>query len=329
MSIGLCANANRTHKLPPILIHKYKSQRALKNSNELPPSVRQYQLENGVVGKVILLVDNCSSRKDMEPEEMFEIMYLPPNTTSLIQTTDQSVIAKFKTLYRHQILRRILQYEKGIEEFYKSFNTKDCTDLVNKSWMDITPINIYNSWSKILPRDNKDEDETNPNILNISIHSSILQLEALRHSEDINKNDADEDMHEERGEEEEKEESETEYEEEEQDTVSRVISSGDYNTIDELITVLKSRFAPLDTSYQLYGNLSKMAQMPNEAVVGYSSRVSSLPLQIKNCNEIEQPKLAQQYNKTTETNAVRTFLTGLRPEIYGRLRSHEYMSRLF
>ncbi|XP_076397914.1 uncharacterized protein LOC143266186 [Megachile rotundata] len=106
---------------------------------------------------------------------------------------------------------------------------------------------------------------------------------------------------------------------------SRVISSGDYNTIDELINVLKSRFAPLYTSYQLYGDLSKIAQMPNEAVVDYSSRVSSLLLQIKNCNEIEQPQLAPQYNKTAETNAVRAFLTGLRSEIYGRLRSHEYI----
>nr|XP_012151897.1 PREDICTED: jerky protein homolog-like [Megachile rotundata] len=134
--------------------------------------VRQYQLENGVVGKVILLVDNCSSHKDREPEELFEVLYLPPNTTSLIQPMDQGVIAKFKTLYRHQILRRILQYEKRMEEFYKSFNIKDCIDLVNKSWMDITATNIYNSWSKILPRDNKDEDETNPDTLNISIHSS-------------------------------------------------------------------------------------------------------------------------------------------------------------
>ena len=39
--------------------------------------------------------------------------------------------------------------------------------------------------------------------------------------------------------------------------VSRVVLNGDYNTIDELIKVLNSRFAPLHSSIQLYGDMSR------------------------------------------------------------------------
>nr|XP_034195201.1 uncharacterized protein LOC117611376 [Osmia lignaria] len=80
---------------------------------------------------------------------------------------------------------------------------------------------------------------------------------------------------------------------------SRVVLSGDYNTIEQLITVLKSRFAPLYSSIQLYGDMSKMAQMPNEAVVDYSSRVS-------------------------KAHAVKAFLTGIKPEIFSQMRNCEF-----
>nr|XP_034174769.1 uncharacterized protein LOC117601733 [Osmia lignaria] len=104
----------------------------------------------------------------------------------------------------------------------------------------------------------------------------------------------------------------------------RVVLSGDYNTIEQLITVLKSRFAPLYSSIQLCGDMSKLAQMPNEAVVDYSSRVSSILLQIQNCNEIEVPEYTQQYNASAEANAVKAFLTGMKPEIFSRIRNCEF-----
>ena len=44
---------------------------------------------------------------------------------------------------------------------------------------------------------------------------------------------------------------------------SRVVLNGDYNTIDELIRVLNSRFAPLHSSIQLYGDMSRVAQLPD------------------------------------------------------------------
>ncbi|XP_017790869.1 PREDICTED: jerky protein homolog-like [Habropoda laboriosa] len=213
VSIGLCSNADGTHKLLPIFVHKFKNPQALKNCVELPvvyksqrqacmntdifnewyeedfkPSVRQYQSENETVGKVMLLLDNCSSHKitnlSQEDDDDFEIVYLPPNTTSLVQPMDQGITAKLKTTYRHKILHRILQYENNVEEFYLKYNIKECIDLVYESWMGITSSNIKNGWNKILSRDCGEEEEAN--VLNTSTHSEMSGMMRVITGEDNN-----------------------------------------------------------------------------------------------------------------------------------------------
>ncbi|XP_046142180.1 jerky protein homolog-like [Osmia bicornis bicornis] len=198
VSIGLCSNATGTHKLAPIFIHKFQNPRALKNCGNLPvvykaqrqawmtreifncwyeehfkPSVQMYKTERGMLGKVILLVDNCSSHKNITPQvdEHFEIIYLPPNTTALIQPMDQGVIAKFKKSYRHKMLRRVLQYDQGMQEFYHKFNIKECINLVAESWTDITSANLKASWNKIFCRESGEID-----VCDTSIHSEMTDI---------------------------------------------------------------------------------------------------------------------------------------------------------
>nr|XP_034195197.1 uncharacterized protein LOC117611373 [Osmia lignaria] len=107
---------------------------------------------------------------------------------------------------------------------------------------------------------------------------------------------------------------------------SRVVQNGDYDTIEELIAVIKSRFAPLFTSMQLCGDMARMVQAPTEAVVDYGSRVSGLLIQIKSCNEMEFPDQVERYNQSSETNTVRAFLTGLKQEVYSRMRNQNFDS---
>nr|XP_034189857.1 jerky protein homolog-like [Osmia lignaria] len=199
VSIGLCANANGTHKLAPIFIHKLKSPRALQNCGNLPvmyksqrqawitqeifnswyeeqfkPSVETYKTESGILGKAILLVNNCAIHKLINPQldTNFEIIYLPLNTTALLQPVDhQLVIAKFKTNYRHKMLHQILQYERGINDFSYKFNIKQCIDLVAKSWMDITSANLRTSWNKIFSMESGEID-----ISNTSVHSEMTDI---------------------------------------------------------------------------------------------------------------------------------------------------------
>ena len=76
---------------------------------------------------------------------------------------------------------------------------------------------------------------------------------------------------------------------------SRVVISGEYNKINDLISVLSSCFAPLHTSIQLYGELV-------------------LLLKIRHCNTIQVPAHEAQFNINAKQNAVKAFLTGLKIE---------------
>ncbi|XP_017794487.1 PREDICTED: jerky protein homolog-like [Habropoda laboriosa] len=192
VTVAFCANSTGTHKLPVLFIHKYANPRALNHCKENLPvvykhqhnswineqiftdwylnhfkkSVRECQLREHRVRKVLLLVDNF--RGHMIPEELrednhFKLMFLPPNTTSIIQPMDQGIIAKCKKLFRYQLLRRILQYSSSIKEFYPNYDIKDCIDFIANSWNNITPDNVRYSWRKLFRRTYSLENpEANP-----------------------------------------------------------------------------------------------------------------------------------------------------------------------
>nr|XP_031843598.1 jerky protein homolog-like [Nomia melanderi]XP_031843599.1 jerky protein homolog-like [Nomia melanderi] len=177
--VGLCANATGTHKLKPLVINKFKNPRALKHckdqmpvvlksqrrgwidqttfsnwyENDFKSAVRKYQLENGVQEKAVLLLDNCWGHKLLMAEyhydDQFEIVFLPPNTTSLLQPMGQGVIAKIKKLFRHKMLSRIIACGGGLNEFYSKYTIKDCIQLLDESWTEINSRNIRNSWNNI------------------------------------------------------------------------------------------------------------------------------------------------------------------------------------
>ncbi|XP_046145858.1 jerky protein homolog-like [Osmia bicornis bicornis] len=93
-------------------------------------SVRQYQLENGLCGKVVLIIDNCASHKlpiNYVQDDHFIIKYLAPNTTSLIQPMDQGIIAKFKRSFRHKLTQRLVSYGSGAEQFFKTYDESKFT----------------------------------------------------------------------------------------------------------------------------------------------------------------------------------------------------------
>lgn len=103
----------------------------------------------------------------------------------------------------------------------------------------------------------------------------------------------------------------------------RVALSGEYNDVESLLAVIKTRFAPVYSSSQLHGELSKVTQHPDESVVDYGSRVSMILQQLKSCYQTENPIQAVQFTNSAEINAIKNFLTGLKTDIYTRLYSRE------
>ncbi|GFV78157.1 tigger transposable element-derived protein 1 [Trichonephila clavipes] len=117
VTLLLCSNASGDRMLKPLLINKSLRPRALKGKDlkQLPvhwmanpkawmttaiftewfnncfvPEVEAYMKEKSLDFKVLLIVDNVASHPELEHLNV-QLVFLPPNTTSLIQALDQGI----------------------------------------------------------------------------------------------------------------------------------------------------------------------------------------------------------------------------------------------
>lgn len=183
VTVGLCANATGRHKLAPLFIHKKERPRALKHCSDRLPvifkhqprawmdqkvfddwylnhfkgAVRAHQLETRIFGKVFLVVGNFRGNtlqvtEEMRRDDQFEIILLPTNANSVFDPIDQDVVELTKTNYRRKMLQRLLNYARGIQEFYFDYDLKDCMDLFCEAWSEITDTALQGSWRNIIKK---------------------------------------------------------------------------------------------------------------------------------------------------------------------------------
>ncbi|XP_015431457.1 PREDICTED: jerky protein homolog-like [Dufourea novaeangliae] len=189
VTIGLCANVTGSHKLVPLFINRFENPRVLKYwkhrlpviykaqqqafmdqtvfadwyQNYFKPDVMKYQLHNGTCGKVVLLLDNSREYniqylEELQGDERFQIVFLPPNTSHLLQPIDQ-VLEKTKKAYRHKMLNRAMSYPDGIQEFYSNYDLKDCIHLLYEAWLEMSVLDIQNSWKNLIKQVAEGEPE--------------------------------------------------------------------------------------------------------------------------------------------------------------------------
>ena len=93
-----------------------------------------------------------------------EVMFLPVNTTALIQPMDQSVIASFiKAYYLRRVITDMLSEvnrkrdlgqlnsEDVVRNFWKNFNIAKSLSMVDDSWKEVKSLTLKNCWNKLLP----------------------------------------------------------------------------------------------------------------------------------------------------------------------------------
>lgn len=205
VTIAFCANATGSHKLLPLFIHKYKDPKALSQieqcKGKLPTVfrsqtnqeilahwytryfktfVRRRQLEKGVTGKVLLLVNNYYTEhiatKDKQ-DEQFEMIFLPANnTTSSFQPLDQEIVETAKRNYRYYMLKHMLDYAGRIREFHEKYNLKDCIDILYKSWVDVTSEDIKHSWRKLLREPSHTTRDRGTQVTDINLQELINNI---------------------------------------------------------------------------------------------------------------------------------------------------------
>ena len=104
----------------------------------------------GLPAKALLLMDNASSHPSIEElcsqDGLIKTMFLPTNTTSLIQPMDQGVLYNLKRRYKRHLLEKMILYETidGLlyDQFAKNVNIKDCIHSVANAWEQIQSISL-------------------------------------------------------------------------------------------------------------------------------------------------------------------------------------------
>lgn len=216
ITVLVAANASGSHALPLFVIGKSQKPRSFANMFNLPvvyrgqknawmdsslfnkwyiedfiPNVLAHQRRTQTLGKTILLLDNAPCHPSIDSMNNlaqmagytdFEVMYLPPNVTSLIQPMDQGVIEKLKRLYRKEMLKRLLladESEESVKEFLKKISIKDCCFMLADCWKEVTSLNLSRAWHKICMTEEEEGTNDSPTDdteeQNVSIITSMVQ----------------------------------------------------------------------------------------------------------------------------------------------------------
>lgn len=181
----LGSNAAGDHKLKPLLVYHSENPRALKGfskshlpiiwkanrkgwitmalfsdwfRNHFVPAVTAYNKRHNLDNKALLILDNAPGHPT-ELEHMFEnikVVFLPKNTTSLLQPMDQGIISTLKAYYLRRTFRQLIAATDGdekptIREVWKSYNIKHAIDNIAVCWEEIAQSSLRGVWKKVCP----------------------------------------------------------------------------------------------------------------------------------------------------------------------------------
>ena len=151
--------------------------------------------------KIVLLVENCPGHKIDNIEHRLDyvrVVFLPPNTTSVIQPCDVGIIQAFKSSYRRMMLRKVIQLvddpsmgKLDSMTLKHNINILHCLQFAKSAWESVTAGTIQNCWRKAGfklpnseavddPLDEAEEDEDN---VDSSLSSDLTELEKLDETE--------------------------------------------------------------------------------------------------------------------------------------------------
>jgi hypothetical protein len=171
-------NAEGTDKLPLIMIGKSAKPRCFNkvNPSSIPltylnqrkawmdatlfkkiflehyvPHIKKFLRRNMLPQRAVILVDNATSHDELEKDGI-KVIFLPPNTTSLIQPMDQGPIAAVKKRYISFFMLAAMNRDDGVDlnTFLKKWNLLQTSVAIGNAWSQITEETLKNSWNPLL-----------------------------------------------------------------------------------------------------------------------------------------------------------------------------------
>ncbi|KFD62493.1 hypothetical protein M514_25343 [Trichuris suis] len=190
LSLLLGANAAGDFKLKPMLIYHSENLRALRNyaKSTLPvlykwnqtswmtaylfktwfvdyfrPAVENYCTEKKIPFKILLIIDSapCHPRTLVDMYSEITVLYLPANTTAILQPMDQGVISIFKSYYLRNTFRKAILVidrdssggsgQSKLNTFWKGFTILGAIKKIRDSWEEIKMSTLKGVWKKLIP----------------------------------------------------------------------------------------------------------------------------------------------------------------------------------
>uniref|UniRef100_A0A3P8PYC6 HTH CENPB-type domain-containing protein n=1 Tax=Astatotilapia calliptera TaxID=8154 RepID=A0A3P8PYC6_ASTCA len=124
------------------------------------PAVKKFLEENELPMKCPLIIDNAhpSGLEDdiLEEFSFIKVLFLPPNTTPLLQPMDQQVTSNLKRPYTKHMFKRCSDITEStqlsLREFWKNhFDIAACLKLISLAWREVSRRMLNSAWRKLWP----------------------------------------------------------------------------------------------------------------------------------------------------------------------------------
>ena len=117
------------------------------------PQVAKFLKSRGLPREALLLLDNAPSHPDPSilKDGNIQVLFFPPNVTSIGQPMDQGLLELVKMKYRRRLLRYILtDDDSGLIEQLKKVDMLDVVRWILDLWNEVQPITMIRAWQKLL-----------------------------------------------------------------------------------------------------------------------------------------------------------------------------------
>lgn len=161
ITVLVAANLDGTQKRKLLVIGKSRNPRCFKHCHQLPVNyksnkkawmtseiftdeLRSWNDElHRKNRKILLLVDNCPAHPDVKNLSNIKLVFMPPNSSSILQPMDQGVIYSLKSNYRRMLLAKMINsIDNGAEQF--SVSLLDAINFIHMAWQNVSAKTINN-----------------------------------------------------------------------------------------------------------------------------------------------------------------------------------------
>ncbi|XP_023214392.1 tigger transposable element-derived protein 1-like [Centruroides sculpturatus] len=183
ITLLLCSNASGDNVIKPMLINRSLNPRAMKgvDKSTLPvfwratkkawvtgvlfrdwfyncfvPEVEEYSKRKNISFKALLLVDNAPGHTDLKHPAV-KLIFLPPNTTSILQPQNQGIIKSFKSLYIRHTFEHIFKNidcnssATTVMDLWKDFSILNSIEIISISLKKLKCSTLNACWEKLWP----------------------------------------------------------------------------------------------------------------------------------------------------------------------------------